>query len=478
MLSGLSDLVGNFARENSLCSAVCNGDFNVVSRMLSEQFDPNSGSDYDLRYMTALERAVDELHVGIAALLFVHGADPTNNAYQGEEPDQASCYGYKAMDVRSGFKEAFKKGEPIAGFPGLHALLCANQGQPRYKRMRSILFLMEASKACSWNNKLLKHLRISFGGGTVSHIRTRLRCTLLCLNRALPRMSRSFSSELTAFVMLEEVESAFLKLAQTNTTEDESFDVEASDNSVDGNMGSHLDPNFHCFGGASSSHADPVLQDVHHDEPAALIHPVEAACVTAQMEAGFVERLVAPSADTVGECCLNVQDDIYGTGGEVLDFDNKSPFSRLVMLNFTRHPKSFEAGIMHDEGLREVREALNRSGLRLRLPSGAFVVLSPDEYPVAMQAVKDTQLTASHVIVSEALEPVVLAAVYSATSHRDNVRVRHVQDLGYAGEAPVIVERTFLSTPRALRSQQSITHSTTIAHGGTNPRCHRLSSDI
>jgi len=382
------------------------------------------------------------------------------------------------MVVRYGFEEAFKKGEPIAGFPGLHALLCANRGQPSCKRMRSILFLMEGSKAQSWDDKLLRHLRIGFGAGTVAHVCTRLRCTFLCLSRVFPRMSQYFTSELTAFVMLEEVESAFRKLAHTNTTEDESSDVEASDNSVDGNIGSHLEPNSHSISGASSSHAHPVLQDVHHDEPAALIHPVEAACVTAQMESGFVERFLPSSADSFGEDCLNVQDDAHGAGGEDLDFDNESPFSRLVMLNFTRHPKSFEAGIMHDEGLREVREALNRSGLRFRLPSGAFVVLSPDEYPVAMQAVKDTQLTASHVIVSEALEPVVLAAVYSATSHRDNVRVRHVQDLGYAGEAPVIVERTFLSTPRALRSQQSITHSTTIAHGGTNPRCHRLASDI
>jgi len=258
-----------FTRNDIFCAAVRDGDVELVSRMLSEQYDPNSDSDCDLRYMTALEGAVDELHIRIVALLYVHGADPANNAYQGEEPDQASIYGYTPMDVRSGFEEAFKKGEPIAGFPGLHALLCANRGQPRCKRMRSILFLMEGSKAQSWDDKLLRHLRIGFGAGTVAHVCTRLRCTFLCLSRVFPRMSQYFTSELTAFVMLEEVESAFRKLAHTNTTEDESSDVEASDNSVDGNIGSHLEPNSHSISGASSSHAHPVLQDVHHDEPAA-----------------------------------------------------------------------------------------------------------------------------------------------------------------------------------------------------------------
>eukprot|EP00928_Gymnodinium_smaydae_P075972 TRINITY_DN58996_c0_g1_i1.p1 TRINITY_DN58996_c0_g1~~TRINITY_DN58996_c0_g1_i1.p1 ORF type:complete len:496 (-),score=77.76 TRINITY_DN58996_c0_g1_i1:372-1811(-) len=460
---GLRSVFENLAQENSLCSEVRNGNFEAVKQMLAKQYDPNSDSDYDLRYMTALERAVDELHAGLVALLFVHGADPINNVYTGEEPDQASCSGFKSLDVRQGFEEAFARGEPIPRFPGLHALLLANSGEPGCKRMRSILFLMEARMTRAWNNKLLKHVRIGFGGSTLARIRARRSCVLLCLRRTLKHVvPQHFATELIAFVMLEEVDVAFQALAQSNLSDsDESINEEMDSFSQDDTIGGRTDLNSRVMVGASSSHTEPVVQDVQHDEQAEVIHPKEAAQINAEMESGFVERIVA----------RNDNDDtlVAAHGGAISD-DDFAPFSRLMLLNFSRHPKSFERGLMRDESLREAREALNRAGLSLRLPSGAFVFVDPDEYSAAMVALEGKTTTASDVIVSERLEPVVRAAVASATSHRDNVRVREVHPLGYAGEDPIVVERTFLSVPRAVRSRDSVTNSTTIVHAAANPR--------
>ena len=54
----------------------------------------------------------------------------------------------------------------------------------------------------------------------------------------------------------------------------------------------------------------------------------------------------------------------------------------------------------------------------------------PHEYKSAMLAITGRQLGPSFVIVSEALENVVLAAT-AHLPHKDNVRVKHRQSLAY-----------------------------------------------
>ena len=54
--------------------------------LLRAKLDSNPGlancsSDFDYRYLTALERAVDELNVEVVELLFERGADPSKNCY-------------------------------------------------------------------------------------------------------------------------------------------------------------------------------------------------------------------------------------------------------------------------------------------------------------------------------------------------------------------------------------------------------------
>jgi len=335
---------------------------------------------------------------------------------------------------------------------------------------------MEGIVSKKWNHKMFQHLRRCFGVGAAAHTQAHLKLVLLCLTRAFPKQAlpHDFTSRFVEYVMLEEVNAAFWVLAQTNTINDEASQEDSGEDGHD-EVGGHLAYNSCVAGEESSSNPEVVVQEIQHAEEAARIHPVEAAEVIAEMEAGCVERLAASpsSGDGPGEGHRDLVEDSRDTRVSDPEMDTTvsfSPYSHLVLLNFTRHPRSFEAGLMNDENLREARETLQRAGLELRLASGAFVFVSPDEYPTLLLAVEGRALTASHVIVSEMLEPVVRAAVTSATSHRDNVRLREKQDLGYAGEQPVIPERTFLSVPRALRNPKSVTNSTTAAHASTNPR--------
>lgn len=328
----------------------------------------------------------------------------------------------------------------------------------------------------SWSKRLFRHVRIGFGHKRAVRTRNRMLCTLLCLNRVLfPVALPEIAAEMIEHVMLEDVEDAFHELAKTNATYEYDSDVEGAESCEDDE---NSEGGISKVAGVSNYQSVSVVQEVDDDEDAAQIHPEEATLVSAQVEAGFIEHLVSSDAGRPIEHNYRTPDDAGGAEGQGPSFDVESPFTRLMMLNFSRHPQAFVSSLMHDESLREVRETLDRARLPFRLESGAFVVLSPDQHPLAMRAVRGRRLTASHVIVSEQLEPVVRAAVDSSTSHRDNVRVRHVQDLGFAGEEPLVVERTFLSIPRPSHNAQSVAHSTAVAHGVMNPRCFIAASDI
>lgn len=108
-----------------------------------------------------------------------------------------------------------------------------------------------------------------------------------------------------------------------------------------------------------------------------------------------------------------------------------------------------------------------------RLPHGAKLLVSPEQVGIAMRAIVGLRLGASHVIVSQELVPVVLAAVNSLP-HKHNVRLKDIRILVYMGG--VIVCNTFLQEPMPLLDVQSVVNSTTDAHRGLNPRRHILAA--
>ena len=82
--------------------------------------------------MSALERAVDNLDVGIAELLLARGADPDcDNVYKGELPTDASVSGYAGMQFLDAYPLAsMAEGDDLPeglemtlpGYAGLYAL--------------------------------------------------------------------------------------------------------------------------------------------------------------------------------------------------------------------------------------------------------------------------------------------------------------------------------------------------------------------
>lgn len=212
-----------------------------------------------------------------------------------------------------------------------------------------------------------------------------------------------------------------------------------------------------------------AIQDVVHNEPATEIHPSEAASIVAESEAGFLERTLESSEvlELHAQTGLDTQGNAAVASGMM---PWQAPFSRLVLLNFTRHPQSFENILLNGEEVRELREALHLAGHDVRLPSGTWILVAAEDYAASKRAVVGMKLGRWHVVVSEEFEPVVTAAVRSGTNHRENVRVRHSQTLGYLGDEQVLVERTFLNVPATKLGSASVTNSTSAAHGSVNPR--------
>lgn len=246
-----------------------------------------------------------------------------------------------------------------------------------------------------------------------------------------------------------------------------------------------------------------VTQDMTHDEPAAYISPEEAQLITQQVEAGLVQRSMIPTyghlqsaciTDTlaedesdlpVSECVaaseLATQDDFFVDGLQHHSYEDAegthASMTRLVLLNFTRHPPSFERALKSGEfdALRERQEALRRAGHPEVLPCGTKMLVSPADFSIARQSVVGKKLGPSFVIVSEELEPVVTAAVNACTKHREGVRVKNVETLAYVSEddCSLIVSKTFLDLSNNRPKTRSVAHSTTAVHGhlNLNPRC-------
>lgn len=108
-----------------------------------------------------------------------------------------------------------------------------------------------------------------------------------------------------------------------------------------------------------------------------------------------------------------------------------STLPALVLLNFNCSTRPFEESLLRDEVLREVRERLEREASGWHLPRGAKLIASPAQVPIAMRAIAGLQLGVSHMVVSEELTSVVLAAV-NALPQRLNVRLVDVQALPHA----------------------------------------------
>lgn len=154
------------------------------------------------------------------------------------------------------------------------------------------------------------------------------------------------------------------------------------------------------------------------------------------------------------------------------DVAKEGAFSKLVLLRFTRHPKAFEDALSRNVDLLAVREALISAGCSHIVPRGAKVFVMPHEYSSVQEASQLHKLGPSHVVVSEHLVPQVMD-VAESLPHKANVRIKGKPQIIPIIGLTIVNRQTFLhfEEPHETHDTKSVSNSTTIAHGGKNPRC-------
>lgn len=217
--------------------------------------------------------------------------------------------------------------------------------------------------------------------------------------------------------------------------------------------------------GASEIHAREqlpvVIQDVEHDEIAAEIPAGEAAELADAHFASWIEFNAAAAPD--------IEEDSSPV--------DVSAFAHVYLLRLTRNPTELRERLHAGDELETVRAALNADGYDTRLPSGASIFVEPSHYATIRLVTSRVELLPHHVVVSQALFPLVLEAVEAMPSRRD-VRIRSAQTLALVDNQTVglgdtvVVERTFLDILRPSREPQSVIQSTSEVHGVPNPRRH------
>jgi len=159
--------------------------------------------------------------------------------------------------------------------------------------------------------------------------------------------------------------------------------------------------------------------------------------------------------------------------------------SAVVLLEFSRNPRSYHQALLECAELKECRDALVASGFKPELPSLAKVFIPPEMFEATMEAVRlgGRQLEARHVLVTPELESTVVQVLRTpGNPEKIRCKSRAIVPLGFAqasvqADQPIVVSRTFIDVkiPSSLRSDERsgvVTASTTDAHAqsGQNPR--------
>lgn len=141
---------------------------------------------------------------------------------------------------------------------------------------------------------------------------------------------------------------------------------------------------------------------------------------------------------------------------------------QLFLWEFSRHSAEFR-NALGGEHLHECRFALESYGYAWEQPSGVKVFVHPCQFRDALRAINGRSLTIAHVVVAESFQALVEAALATIPSRRRRNPRQEV--LGEVESALVLdVQHTFLCwVPRDL-SCSAVAQSTTVAHGGRNPR--------
>lgn len=176
--------------------------------------------------------------------------------------------------------------------------------------------------------------------------------------------------------------------------------------------------------------------------------------------------------------------------GQIADAILRSRFAAsairvVILLEFSRDPRSYHDKLRECQELKECRDALEKAGAASELPSLAKVFVPPEMYDATMEAVRifGLELRGRHVLVTPEFEETVKHVVH-VPGNPEKVRPtgRGIVPLGFAGaslqaDAKIEVTHTFvhIKIPSSLCSERQsgpVTASTTDAHPrfGQNPR--------
>lgn len=207
--------------------------------------------------------------------------------------------------------------------------------------------------------------------------------------------------------------------------------------------------------------AIPVIQEVQHNDTAAVISAQEAQLISATASSTWLQQNSESSVDPCEWLVQSAHDE---------------DMERILVLQISRNPKEFQDTLLRADALEHVRHCLDSEGYDVILPCGALIFVSPLHYTNVRDTIQKQHkdLKCYHVIVSESLVSLVKEALQAIPSQL-NVRIRDsrtrvVACAGQSKEELYIVENTFLVAVRAMRGAQSVNQSTTEAHGSINPR--------
>jgi len=175
-------------------------------------------------------------------------------------------------------------------------------------------------------------------------------------------------------------------------------------------------------------------------------------------------------------------------------------WEEIYLVRYNKYPHSFMESLLNGIALRRCREALVQNGHNVELSSGCKVFVHPYQYTSVMDAINGMELRPYHVIVAQSFEASVAEALQqvrckdrprekgrnllsespSSSIGRDHSHEGYSHP-GAKADADIVavedkehwdidVDRTALRWSLPLRCASSVTQSTTIAHGGPNPR--------
>jgi len=189
-----------------------------------------------------------------------------------------------------------------------------------------------------------------------------------------------------------------------------------------------------------------------------------------------------------------------GSTGESEGGDPEPEQDTVVLMTFSRSPECLRQALHTCLDLGDCRMLLHQAGKAAELPSGAKIFVPPDRYDATLDALRDRDLKAWHVVAATEYEQLVKDVVHSLPK-KFKVYFRTAESLSLGSDEhlpyvpprdvdgrslpvvptdddfTIIVSRTFITidVPSSLWSKSFGRHTNSTrgvdGRGGKNPRC-------